>query len=160
MVDERLVNYVRDTLSRGYSIEQVKGAILNAGYSEEAFREALDEAEYRHTGDWKKEVVIIYTIISLTLTYFSIEFIALNLAKNIWIDYLFLSLFSIMSAYFSYYTLKKVVTPSWFNLGYIIPLGVIIDLITNARLKPFWISVPVAIIFFATTYYSFTTSDV
>jgi len=145
-------------LDKGYEEELIKKAVINAGYTLDHYTHALKVVEKEsipHTpgDDWKKDIILVYTILSLSLSLFSIEFIALNLASSIILDYILLIMFSIMLAYVSFFTLRKVTGENFFWTGYLIPLSVIIDLFMNKRIELVYLAIPLSYFFFASTYH-------
>jgi len=156
LVDDRLVAYVRENLNREYTEDQIRKVLIKSGYKKHKIDHAIRKVtNYREQVgiSWKKEVIIIYTIISLTLSYFSVEFLALEISKSIVLDYILLFSFTIMLAYGSFFAMRKVVSGNLLNLGYILQLGVIIDLILNKRIEYYLIALPLTIFFYTSTYY-------
>jgi hypothetical protein len=170
LADKRLVEYIRNTISKGYDEDAVKKAILKNGYSSKDFNEALKEiislkAEKNNdstfndfidkifNNSWKKEIILFYTILSLTLGLFSIEFIGLSISGNTILDYILLVAFSTLWGYFTYLTLTKVTSGKGMLIGYSVQLGVIIDLLINKRIVNYILAIVFVIIFFSLTYY-------
>jgi hypothetical protein len=160
LVDDRLKEYIKSTLEKGYDEDVIKKAVEDSGYTHEDFNEALKELilnkgynAYSVDLPWKKATVLIYTLISLTLGLFAIEFIGLIISKIPLLDYILLGFFCFVWAVFSYITLKKVEDNWLLNLGYIVPLGIIIDVWINKRV-PLKIALPIILFFYMLTFFA------
>jgi hypothetical protein len=173
LVDNRLVDYIKQTTSKGYDLEVIRKAILENGYSIKDYDDALKELilQKKETIETvfqghdlhkieipiKTLIVFSYTIISLTLGIFSVEFICINLAKNNILEYILLGIISITWAHFSKIMIKKVVKNFLIYVGYFIQSGILIDLIINKRIPDYKVGIIIVIFFYSLTYFISTT---
>jgi hypothetical protein len=185
LVDDRLVEYIRNTIKRGYDEKLIKEAILNRGYSAKDYNEALrklvsSDQEIKEIKDHKAEIrvhnispaqnnktvadltkydakrwtVIIYTIISLTLGLFALNYLGLSISKNAILDYIVIGLITVAWAYFVYYIIKKIVDPSLYFLGYFVQLSVIIDLLVNKKISNIYVGIVIVLFLYTLSYFT------
>lgn len=165
MVDGRLVEYIKETTAKGFNQEIIKKAIIHSGYSEKAFNEATEEANKTKKPEQpnistplnalpaKNLTILIYTIISSTLGFFSMEFIGLGLSNNTILNYILLFALSSGWAFFAYLMLKKIVHGNLINFGYLIQLGPILDILFNDRIAMPALAVIFIAFFFSSTFF-------
>ncbi|MFW5891720.1 MAG: hypothetical protein ACOCUI_05825, partial [bacterium] len=103
----------------------------------------------------KDFTIFLYSIFSLISGLFAINFLALNISSNVYLDYLLLITFTIIWAPFTVIILKK---NDFFNshnltrIGFIIPIGTIIDLLINKRINLWYLGIICIIFFYFLTY--------
>lgn len=101
----------------------------------------------------KKATIFIYTLLSTALGLFSMEFIGLSLTKNVVLNYIFLFALSSIWAIFVFLVLKRIVNKSLLKLGYLIPLGAVIDLIVSQKIKFPVLGIIFVIFFYSSAYF-------
>jgi len=139
MVNQKLANYIKKMLSYGYRIDSIKDVILKAGYTESDFNNIV--IDNKKQVNWKDITIYSFIVISLTLGFFSFEFISLNISKSVFLDYILLAVisagFGLVSSYCTRDNRYKI-------YPYFIPIAVVIDIILNRRINPS-IAIPVSL---------------